>query len=82
MKLWVKQYLRVLEDSVPSLIYALLGAGVIFTMSGDSFVQTGGGGGLVCVTVHWWVETRDLARHPPMHRITCPQARRLDPKCK
>ena len=53
VKLWVKQYLRVLEDSVPSQIYAMLGAGVIFTMSGDIFVQTGGGVGLVCVTVNW-----------------------------
>ena len=70
--MWVKQYLRVLEDSVPSQIYAMLGAGVIFTMSGDIFVQTGGGVGLVCVTVNWWVETRDPARHRPMRTITFP----------
>ena len=35
----------VLEDAAPSLIYALLGPGVILTMSGDIFVQTGGGVG-------------------------------------
>ena len=40
------------EDAVPSLIYAMLGAGVIFTMSGDIFLQTGSGGGFVCVTVN------------------------------
>ena len=33
------------EDAVPSLIYSLRGPGVIFTMSGDIFVQTGGGVG-------------------------------------
>ena len=33
------------EDAVPSLINAMLGAGVIFTMSGDIFVQTDGGVG-------------------------------------
>ena len=52
VKLWVKQYLRVLEDSLPSLYYAVLGAGVIFTMSGDIFIQTGGGVGFLCVTVN------------------------------
>ena len=72
VKLWVKLYLRVLEDSVPSQIYAVIGAGVIFTMSGDIFVQTGSGGGFICVTVNWWVETRDPARHHLMHRITFP----------
>ena len=78
----MKQYLRVLDDSVPSLNCDLLGLGVILTMSGDTFVQTGGGGGLVCVTGNWWVETRDPAKHPPIHRITFPQARMIDPKCK
>ena len=82
VKLWVKLYLRVLEDSVPSRIYAVLGAGVILTMSGDIFVQTGGGVGFVCVTVSWWIATRGPARHPPMQRMTFPQARRLDAKCK